>query len=222
MMENTALTMKPKLVRNKSFYKLLFLLALPVTMQNIVVFLTQMLDTVMLGELGDVAMSAASLANQPFFIFNMLTFGMGSGAAVLTAQYWGMQKIRPIKVIFTTIIKISMVLGLLLMLIIFLWPAAMMSIFTKDPAVIEAGASYLRIICFSYVFFGFTNVYYTAMRSVETVRIAMVSNLIALCINGFLNYVLIFGKFGAPSLGVRGAAIATLIARTVEFGIRCV
>ena len=97
--------------------------------------------------------------------------------------------------------------------------SAIMSIFTKDPAVIQAGVSYLRIICFSYVFFGFTNVYYTAMRSVEAVRIAMVSNLIALCINGFLNYVLIFGKFGAPALGVRGAAMATLIARTVEFGI---
>ena len=139
MMNHAVPTTRPKLVRNKSFYKLLFLLALPVTMQNIVVFLTQMLDTVMLGELGDVAMSAASLANQPFFIFNMLTFGMGSGAAVLTAQYWGMQKIRPIKVIFTTIIKISMALGFLLMLVIFLWPSAIMSIFTKDPAVIQAG-----------------------------------------------------------------------------------
>lgn len=219
-MPNT--TTKPKFLKDKRFYRLLFSLALPVTLQNIVIFLTQMLDTVMLGELGDVAMSASSLANQPFFLFNMLTFGLGSGAAVLTAQYWGKRELKPISVIITMIIKISMVIGILVCVFVFFFPTQIMSIFSDDTAVIEAGSSYLRIICFSYPFFGLTGVYYTALRSVEAVKVAVVSNLVALVTNGLLNYTLIFGNFGAPKLGVTGAAIATLIARLVEFTIAAV
>lgn len=212
-------TTKPHLVKERSFYKLLFTLALPVTLQNIVIFLTQMLDTVMLGELGDVAMSAASLANQPFFIFNMLTFGLGSGAAVITAQYWGKSDLRPIKRIITMIVTFSVTFGLIVAGIVLFFPGFVMSIFTNDPLVIEKGCEYLRIIAFSYVFFGFTNAFYTVMRSVETVKIAVISNLIALAVNGTLNYILIFGKFGAPAMGVKGAALATLIARAIEFSI---
>lgn len=210
---------KPRVVREKAFYKMLFTLALPVTMQNVVVFLTQMLDTVMLGELGDVAVSASSLANQPFFIFNMLTFGLGSGAAVLTAQYWGMRQTGPIKVIMTMIIKFSLCAGVLLTAAAFFFPEQIMRIFIADAEVVEAGAQYLKIICWAYAFFGFTNVFYTAMRSVEAVKVGMVSNLAALLVNASLNYVLIFGKLGAPAMGVQGAALATLIARLVEFVI---
>lgn len=210
---------KPRLVRDKSFYKLLFTLAIPVTLQNIVIFLTQMLDTVMLGELGDVAVSASSLANQPFFIFNMLTFGLGSGAAVLAAQYWGMRQIGPIKIILTMIIRFSVAAGILLTILAFLLPEQIMSIFINDPEVIQAGASYLRIICWAYTFFGFANVFYVCIRSVEAVKVATISNLAALVVNASLNYILIFGKLGLPAMGIRGAALATLIARLVEFTI---
>ena len=213
---------KPRIVRDGAFYKMLFTLARPVTLQNIVVFLTQMLDTVMLGELGEVAMSAAQLANQPFFVFNLLTFGLGSGSMVLCSQYWGMRKAEPIKSILTIIVRFSMGVGAIVMLLIFFFPAWFMRLFTPDPAVVETGVSYLKIICWSYLFFGFTNVYYTAIRSVEAVKVATISNLIALVVNGCLNYVLIFGKFGAPALGVQGVAIATLIARTIEFCIAIV
>lgn len=212
-------TTKPRILRDKVFYKMLLSLALPVTLQNIVIFLTQMLDTVMLGELGDVAMSASSLANQPFFLFNMLTFGLGSGAAVLTAQYWGKRELRPICLIITMIVKISMAIGLIVCVLVFFFPTQIMSVFSSDLDVIETGASYLRIICFSYPFFGLTGVYYTSIRSVEAVKIAVISNLVALVTNGLLNYTLIFGNFGAPALGVEGAAIATLIARLIEFTI---
>lgn len=214
---SAALTTKPRFVRDKVFFRQLLTIALPVMMQNIVVFLTQMIDTVMLGELGDVAMSASSLANQPFFIFNMLTFGLGSGAAVLTAQYWGMHQVAPVKAIMSMIVRLSMVAAVVISLVVFFIPEQVMQIFTPDPAVISTGAEYLRIICWSYVIFGFTNVFYITMRSVETVKIAMVSNIIALVINGGLNYLLIFGNFGAPRLEVKGAAIATLSARAVEF-----
>lgn len=219
MKQTAAAALKPHLVKEGSFYKTLLTLALPVTLQNIVVFLTQMLDTVMLGELGEVAMSAAQLANQPFFVFNLLTFGLAGGAMVLCSQYWGMGKMEPIKSILTICIRFSMAVGGIVMLLIFFFPDWFMRLFTPDPAVIEAGVSYLQIICWSYLFFGFTNVYYTTIRSVGVVGIAMVSNVIALLVNAGLNYVLIFGKLGFQPMGVQGAAIATLIARVLEFVI---
>jgi len=205
---------KAKIVRDKEFYKLLLMIALPITMQNMVIFLTQMIDTVMLGELGDVAMTASSLANQPFFIFNMLTFGLAGGASVLTAQYWGKKEIEPIKVIITMIIRFAMFVGLILTVAVIIFPEQIMSIYIKDKDVIAAGASYLRIISFSYLFFGFTSTFYSIIRSVEAVKIAVIS---ALLVNAILNYALIFGNFGFPALGIEGAAIATLIARMLEF-----
>ncbi len=208
---------KPKFVRERTFYKSMFALAVPVILQNIVVFLTQMLDTVMLGELGDVAMTASSLANQPFFIFNMLTFGLGSGAAVLTAQYWGKKEIEPIRMILTMIVRATVLIGLLLTIVSLLIPEQLMMIFSPDPDVIREGAAYMRIMCICYAFFGFSSSFYTTLRSVESVKIAVVSNVAALVVNGGLNYILIFGKLGLPALGVRGAAIATLCARLVEF-----
>lgn len=214
--------LKGHFIKRKEFYFTLFKIAIPVTFQNIVVFLTQMLDTVMLGELGDVAISAASLGSQPFFIFNMISFGLGSGAAVLTAQYWGKQEIQPIKTIITLIMRFTLVAGLIFSVFTFCFPEFVMSIFIKDAEVIAAGAEYLRIISFLYPFFGLTNVFYISMRSVETVRIALISNIVGLVANASLNYILIFGKLGFPALGIKGAAIATLIARMVEFSIAMV
>ena len=208
---------KPKFITDFNFYKILFLIALPITLQNIVIFLTQMLDIVMLGSLGDVTISAASLANQPFFLFYMLTFGIGSGATVLTAQYWGKKELLPIKKIIAMIIQLSCLIGILVALVLFLYPDKAMSLFTKDPAVIKEGAKYLKIICFSFPIFGFVNAYYISLRSVEVVMVATISTLTALVTNASLNYVLIFGNFGFPAMGIEGAAIATLIARSVEF-----
>lgn len=217
-MGNAALAAeKPRFIREGSFYRTLLTIAVPIVLQNIVVFLTQMLDTVMLGELGDVAMTASSLANQPFFIFNMLTFGLGSGAAVITAQYWGKREIEPIKKIITFIVLLTTAAGLLLTVVSLCIPQALVGIFSPDPDVIQAGTDYMRIMCLCYPFFGFASSVYTTMRSVESVKVATVSNIIALVVNGSLNYILIFGKFGAPALGVRGAAIATLSARLAEF-----
>lgn len=210
---------KPKFIKDKHFYKLLLTIALPVTMQNIIVFVTQMLDTIMLGELGDVAMSASNLANQPFFIFNMLTFGLAGGASVLTAQYWGKGEIKPIKRISTMVMLFSMTMGFLLTVAMLTFPTQIMDIFSNEKEVIEAGASYLRIISYAYTFFGFSNIFFIVIRSVEIVKVAVVSNIVALFANASLNYCLIFGKFGFPEMGIEGAALATLIARLIEFVI---
>ena len=144
--------------------------------------------------LGDVAMTASSLANQPFFIFNMLTFGLGSGAAVITAQYWGKREIEPIKKIITFIVLLTTAAGLLLTVVSLCIPQALVGIFSPDPDVIQAGADYMRIMCLCYPFFGFASSVYTTMRSVESVKVATVSNIVALVVNGSLNYILIFGK----------------------------
>ncbi|MEG0894554.1 MAG: MATE family efflux transporter [Oscillospiraceae bacterium] len=208
---------KARIVREKDFYKMLFSIALPVTMQNLIMFFIQMLDTVMLGELGDVAMSASSLANQPFFIFNMIVFGLAGGASILIAQYWGKKELLPIRRIISMAIDIGILVGAILAVLIYMFPENVMRLFTKDMAVINAGVDYLRIICISYAFFGFTCAYYSTMRSVEVVKVAVISNVVALVVNASLNYILIFGKFGAPAMGVKGAALATLIARLCEF-----
>lgn len=216
-MAKSAFADKPHFIKERGFYRTLLTIAVPIVLQNIVIFLTQMLDTVMLGELGDVAMTSSSLANQPFFIFNMLTFGLGSGAAVLAAQYWGKRELEPIRKIVTFIIILTTAAGVVLTAVSLCIPETLVGIFSPDPDVIKTGADYMRIMCLCYPFFGFASSVYTTMRSVESVKAATISNIMALFVNAFLNYILIFGKFGAPALGVKGAAIATLCARLAEF-----
>ncbi|MEG0571154.1 MAG: MATE family efflux transporter, partial [Oscillospiraceae bacterium] len=210
---------KAKLVRDKEFYKLLFMIAIPIAMQNFISFLIQMLDTIMLGQLGDVAISASSLANQPFFIFTMVTFGIGGGASVLTAQYWGKGEIQPIRTIITIVLRISMLIGVLFAITIIAFPETIMKIYTTDVDVIKNGVDYLRIIGYSYFFYAISNTFYTVMRSVECVKIAVISNIFSLCCNATLNYIFIFGKLGFEAMGVKGAALATLITRILECGI---
>ena len=204
-------------MNNKEFYKKVIILVIPMALQNLINVGVMATDVIMLGKVGEIALSGASLGGQPAFILNLIMFGLASGASVLTAQYWGKGETKPIKLIVTMIVRFSVFMGLIVALISFFFPEQIMSIFTPDQAIIDAGASYIKIICFSYPFFGLVSVFYTSIRSIEAVKIAVISNLTALFINAFLNYVLIFGNFGAPALGIEGAAIATLIARMVEF-----
>ncbi len=207
------------LFNDKQLYKMIFSIAIPIALQNLLVFLTQMLDTIMLGELGDVPLTASSLANQVFFVYSLFIYGLAGGAAVLTSQYWGKREIKPIKTIVATVVRLVVLVGILLSLIVFLFPRQIMMIFTKDTAVIEAGIEYLSIIFIMYLFFGLSSMITTLFRSVEVVKIAVMSNIVSLITNGFLNYVFIFGKFGAPRMEIRGAALATVIAKIAEITI---
>lgn len=202
--------------KDKQLYGMLLTIALPIALQNLLTFLTQMLDTIMLGELGDVPLTASSLANQVFFIYSLFTFGLAGGAAVLTAQYWGRKEMEPIKSIMGMVLQLVAVIGILLSVIVLIFPAQIMMIFSKDQQVIEAGIDYLKIIGYMYFFFGISNTLMSLLRSIEMVKVAVIANASSLITNGFLNYALIFGKFGMPRLEVRGAAFATLIAKVVE------
>lgn len=208
--------------KDRQFYKLLLSIAVPIALQNLLVFLTQMLDTIMLGELGDVPLAASSLANQVFFVFSLFTLGLAGGASVLTAQYWGKRDMEPIKAIIATVLRLVMGVSVVLSALVLIFPSFIMRIFTADTAVIEAGVEYLRIIGFMYFFFGVSNTLICLLRSIEMVRVAVLANGTSLLVNGFLNWVLIFGKLGAPRMEMRGAALATLIAKIAELSIVCV
>jgi len=208
--------MKTSMFKDKGFIKTLLTLVIPMVAQNLITLATQMMDSIMLGQLGEIELSASSLANQPFFIFNLLIFGMASGSSVLNAQFWGKQDIRSIKIVIGICIKVAMTVSLLLGVAVMVFPETFMKIYTNDPAVIAAGAGYLRIIGWSYIFFGLSNTLLTTIRSVGIVKIAVVNSIIALVTNISGNYILIFGKLGLPAMGVRGAALATVIARLIE------
>ncbi len=202
---------------DKKLLKMIFMIALPIALQNLLSTLTQMMDTIMVGELGDVQLTASSLANQVFFIYILLIFGGCGGAGILTAQYWGKNEIEPIKIIIGILGRLAIITGIAFSIFIFFFPEFIMRIFSPDPLVIEEGVAYLKIVAPTYLFFGIANVFVQSFRTVEKVKLAVIANATTLVINVTLNYILIFGKFGFPALGLQGAAYATLIARFIEF-----
>ena len=210
----------PIFVRDRSFYRVILSLAIPMTLQNVLQLLLNMMDTVMLGQVGEsseAVISAANFANQPFFVYSLFLFGMVSGMSVLIAQYWGKGDADAINSIAGIAITAAIAVGGIFTLICYLFTPEVMGLFTDSPEVIELGVQYLRIVLASYVIASLTSLLCGIMRSTEQVGIALGSNTVGIFSNIILNYILIFGKLGFPALGIRGAAAATLIARIIEF-----
>ena len=208
-----------KLKNDGAFYKRFFSLTITIALQNLIVFSVNLADNLMLGGYSEQALSGVALANQIQFLLQMLVMGAGEGMIVLASQYWGKKEVEPIRRIISIGFRFGLAAGLLLAVIMFFFPYQVLGLLTNEAAVIEEGVSYIRVICFSYLFFAMTNILLSALRSVETVKIAFAVSASTLCINVFLNSLLIYGNLGAPRLGAQGAAIATLIARIVEFFI---
>ncbi|MDF2800688.1 MAG: efflux family protein [Anaerocolumna sp.] len=204
---------------SRQFYKMVFLLVLPMALQNLINVGVTSTDVIMLGKVGETSLSAASLAGQVQFIMTLIFFGLTSGAAVLTAQYWGKKDIRTIEKIMGITMRFAIVIAILFTTLALLIPHQIMSIFTDEAQVRAEGVSYLRIIALSYLFVAITMIYLNIMRSVERVVISTIVYLCSLIINFILNWILIFGKFGFEPMGIRGSAIATLIARIIELCI---
>jgi len=177
-------------------------------------------DTLMLGMVGEIQLSGAALANQLSFVFMVVGgSGMGAGCGVLTAQYWGAGDKVKVREIFAFMYRITLVINIVFALIAFFAPHIVMGILTGDYYVISEGIIYLRIMSIGFLVWGFTNASTIILRSVGIVKISVIVFSISLVISASLNYILIFGNFGFPALGIAGAAIATVTARFVEFTI---
>ena len=178
-----------KIDKDKIFYKTIASITIPIALQNIISYGVNLMDTVMLGKLGEVALSATSLANQVFFMFTLLIFGIGGGAVVLCSQYWGSKNILSIQKITTIILKISFAVSLLFAIVLLIFPKEVMTIFTSDVEVIKSGTSYLRMISISYLFYGLTSTFLVILRSVETVNICLKIYIISFIVNIIFNYI---------------------------------
>ena len=203
----------------KGFYKRLFLLALPVIVQNLITTSLGFLDTFMVGLLSSDQMSAVTVANVPVFIIQLVVFGLQSGSSVLISQYWGRGDRESINRVMGIGFLIAGGVSVLFAVILFLFPAQVLSLVTDNATLITLGEPYLRIVGFSYIFNSLSSIYIGMQRSIENPRFGMIVFGASMLFNTVGNYVLIFGKLGFPALGITGAAIATLLSRVVEFAL---
>lgn len=205
--------------KDKFFYRSFISLLAFVALQNILIYSVNLADTLMLGAYGQSSLSGASLANQIQFLLQMIVNAICDGLLVLGAQYWGTKRTQPIKRVVASALGYGGPFVVVFFLAAFFLPRQIIGIFTRDAFVITQGAQYLRILSFSFPFFFMTNIFIASQRSVENVRFGMWLSSIALLVNISLNAVLIFGLLGFPPMGTIGAAIATLIARVVEWTV---
>lgn len=203
----------------KLFYKKVLFLMLPIALQNLINVGISSIDVIMLGRVGENVLSGASLGSQINFIMSLFLFGVMSGSSVLIAQYWGKNDIEPIKTVFGLAMKVSAVIGVLFFAVTISAPGYLMRIFTSEPEVIHYGVQYLRIVCWSYLIIPLVMTYLNTMRSMEQVTVATVAYLTSMIVNIVVNAFLIFGLCGMPKLGIRGAAIGTVVARLSELAV---
>lgn len=204
-------------VRNSRFYKTLCILAVPIALQQFITVGVNMADNVMLGSLGEIKMSGVTLANNFINIFQCCCMGFGMGASVLTSRFWGMKSMESLKKSVVLMLRGVFLLSTIFALATFFMPGFIMSLFTKEEAVISAGMSYFLISIPSYYLSGFSLTTSLVLRSVGKANVPLFSSIGAFFINIFFNWVFIFGNLGAPRLEVSGAALGTLIARIFEF-----
>ncbi len=207
------------LVRDRMFYKTAAVLAAPVVLQSMITIMVNMLDTMMLGRYGEIQLSGSSLANSFVAIHQILCMGIGGGAAVLTAQYWGAENREAVRKTTVLMVRISMVFSLTFFLAALLLPREIMRIYTSDSEVLDAGAVYLRIVAPTFILTGLSQTLTIVLRSVREVRLPLINSVVSFFSNLFFNWILIFGKLGFPEMQIRGAALATVIARLIETAI---
>lgn len=194
---------------------------LPMMLQNLMLALVAVADAFMLGGMDQNYMSAVSLATQIQFIQNMLLSAATGGLAILGAQYWGRGNIRTLDDIFCMALRMCGFVSILFFVACVWFPQYLMLFFTNEQVLIDYGVQYLRIAGFSYLITGISQCYLVVMKISEHAVSAALISTTTVCINIMLNVILIFGKFGIPSMGVRGAAVATLSSRIIEL-ICCV
>lgn len=202
--------------KDRQFYGRIFALVAPIVVQNLLSAAVGSADVVMLNYVGQSSISAVSLATNYTSILFMVFYGLGTGATMLCAQYYGKGEFEPIRVVQGMAMRISLVAAALFALAAFFVPEGMMTLFTKDTELIALGATYLRYMGVTYLCWGVLEIYLAVLRSIGQVRVSMFLNIMAFVLNIILNAVFIFGLFGAPKMGVAGVALATMLSRIIE------
>lgn len=210
-----------KTVKKDDFYRQMFKLAIPIIIQNLLSAAVNSSDVIMLNYVGQSAISAVSLAANYSNILFMVYYGLGTGASLLCAQYFGKKNMQAIHAVEGIALRFSLAISALVALAAFTMPQRMLLLFTSDQELIAIGSSYIRIMGITYLCWGVTEIYLAILRSIGRVTISMTLNMLAFGLNILLNAVFIFGLFGAPKLGVTGVAIATASSRLIQL-IACV
>lgn len=204
------------LTKDKSFYKQFFSLYWVLVLHNIIVLAVNLADNIMIGSYSEVSLSGVASVNQIQFVFQQIIMGCGDALVMVGSQYWGQKRTGEIQKISSAAMLLGATTGLILFGAAALFPESLLHIFTPSDAIVIEGVKYIEIIKYTYILFAVTNILLATLRTVETVKIGFYISLCTLVINCTLNYLLIGGNFGAPEMGVRGAAIGTLTARAVE------
>jgi putative MATE family efflux protein len=201
---------------DREYFRQLFRLTLPIALQNLVTSSLNMVGVVLIGQLGETPVAAVGLANQIFFLLQLVIFGITSGAAIFIAQLWGKQDLPNIRKVLGLALMLAGAASLLFLLLALFKPELVLGIYSKDPEVVRLGSQYLHIFGAAYIFFAVTMSFAVALRSTGDVKTPMAISILALAFNTLISYVLIFGKLGFPALGVQGAAYAALTSRLLE------
>ncbi len=206
-------------VKDKAFYKLILSIAIPIVLQNMITIGVNIMDTMMLGSYGEVQLSASSLANEFINIYHIMCMGMSMGAAVLTAQYYGMKDMVSFRKTVTIMLRMGLILAALFTAATIVMPATLMRIYTPDEEVVEMGVKYFRISTVTYLLMGVSLMITNILRTVREVKFPLIVSIVTFFANVFFNWVFIFGNLGAPEMQIEGAALGTVIARLVEFAL---
>ena len=206
------------LIKDTYFFRSMIAIALPLAIQNLIQSGLNMIDTLMIGigQLGETEIAAVALSNQIFFLLVLLIFGISSGSSVFASQYWGTKNIKGLREALSLSIILGGIAALIFTIGAVFFPEAILSIYSKDSEVVSIGASYLRIVGISYLFTAITFTFAASLRSTGRVKLTTTIAAVSISVNTVLNFFLIFGYGPFPQLGVRGAAIATVIARIIE------
>ncbi|MBR1560544.1 MAG: MATE family efflux transporter [Clostridia bacterium] len=204
------------MTKDRSFYRSFIRLAVALMVEQAVILSVNLIDNLMLGAYAEASLSGVAAVNQIQFVLQQIVYGVSNGMIVLGSQYWGQGRTGEIKKLAAIGAWIALGITVALFVAVTAAPYGALALFTRDAAIAEQGVQYLRIMRWSYVFFGMTTVMLGAMRIAETVKIALRVSVVSLVVNVTINYLLITGNLGFPEMGVRGAAIGTLTARVVE------
>lgn len=207
--------------RDKGFYSRVAKISIPIALQGLITTGVNMMDTVMVGAVGETQLSAVSLANQFITIFHIFCMGIGMGASVLVARYFGMKDNSSLKKTITIMLRLVLVMATLFSVATILIPRPIMLIYTTEIGIIKYGIDYLRYSIISYFFLGLSLTCTIVLRNVGQVKIPLYTSIAAFFVNVGANYIFIFGALGIPKMGVAGAAVGTLIARVFEFAVIC-